>query len=112
MQVGDIFPARGGPGRHCFIKPGDTEAYGLHFFEQPNAQIFQYPEVLEQSRTIPGALQHLAFTLPGLNEALILRERLVQFGITVTPINTLGSIQNMLFRDNNGILLEAAWPKA
>ena len=36
MRVGEVFPATERQGRHCFVRPGDAETYGLHFFEQPD----------------------------------------------------------------------------
>ncbi|SRR6266498_3022431 len=111
MQVGDIHPARGGNGRHCFIKPGMNETWGLHVFEQADAHIFPYPETLARFVFIPGALQHIAFALPDEAAALALRERLHRHNVHMTPIGDLGPIRNTLFLDNNGILLEAAWPK-
>ena len=110
MQVAAEFPTTGGSGRHCFIRPGETDAWGLHFFERPDARIFPYPEGMQRSAFVPGALQHIAFALPGMAEALTLRERLAAFGIPTTGIGHLGPVRNMLFRDNNGLLLEATWP--
>lgn len=110
MRLVAEFPATDRNGRHCFIKPGATEAWGLHFFERPDARIFPYPEGMQRFAFVPGALQHMAFALPGMAEALRLRERLVAFGIPTTGIGSLGWVRNMLFRDNNGLLLEATWP--
>ncbi len=59
---------------------------------------------------VPGALQHIAFALPGRTDALALRERLSALGIATTEIGDLGPLHTMLFRDNNGLLLEAIWP--
>ncbi|MFO7168423.1 MAG: VOC family protein [Chloroflexota bacterium] len=112
MHVTAVFPASDRNGRHCFIKPGETEAWGLHVFEQPDVQLFPYPADMQRFVFVPGALQHIAFALPSRADAEALRERLSAFGIPTTPINTIGPIQNMLFRDNNGILLEATWPAA
>jgi catechol 2,3-dioxygenase-like lactoylglutathione lyase family enzyme len=112
MQLVKLFPATDGNGRHCFIKPGTTEAWGLHMFERADAQIFQYPEGMQRFEFISGALQHIAFALPDLAAAHALRERLAAHGIATTAISDLGPVQNMLFRDNSGILLEATWPKA
>ncbi|MGQ0604551.1 MAG: VOC family protein [Anaerolineales bacterium] len=103
-------PATDRNGRHCFIRPGETEAWGLHFFEQPEAQLFPYPEGLQRFVFVQGALQHIAFALPNREAALALRERLNAAGVPTTGINTLGPISNFLFRDNTGLLLEAAWP--
>ena len=110
MQVGQIHPARDGNGRHCFIKPGASKTWGLHFFEQPDAQLFPYPETLARFTFIPGALQHIAFALPDEAAALTLRERLQAHGVPLTGINELGLVRNTLFLDNNGMPLEAAWP--
>jgi catechol 2,3-dioxygenase-like lactoylglutathione lyase family enzyme len=112
MQLAKLFPATDRNGRHCFIKPGATDSWGLHIFERADAQIFQYPEGMQRIEFIPGALQHIAFALPDLASAHALRERLTAHGIATTEIGDLGPVQNMLFRDNSGILLEATWPKA
>jgi catechol 2,3-dioxygenase-like lactoylglutathione lyase family enzyme len=112
MEITMLFPATDRNGRHCFIKPGTSEAWGLHVFEQADAQIFPYPEGMQRFAFIPGALQHIAFALPDLAAAHALRERLAAFGIPTTEIGDLGQVQNMLFRDHNGMLLEATWPKA
>ena len=112
MHIATVFPATDRNGRHCFIKPGETEAWGLHMFEQPDAQLFPYPAGMQRFVFVPGALQHIAFALPSRADGLALRERLAMFGVATTPISTLGPIQNMLFQDNNGLLLEATWPAA
>ena len=110
MQLTAQHPATERAGRHCFIKPGDTTAWGLHFFEDRQAQIFAYPAAMPRFAIVPGSLQHIAFALPDRPAAEALRERLIQFGIMPTAINTIGAIQNMLFHDNTGLLLEATWP--
>ena len=110
MRVGDVFAATERQGRHCFIKPGDVETLGLHFFELREARVFPYPETFERFAFVPGALQHVAFALPDEAAAMALRRRLEGFGVEATPTTNLGSISNMLFRDNNGMLLEATWP--
>lgn len=108
MQVGEIMDRRG---KHCFIRPGESETWGLHFFEYPDAQLFPYPDPAERYVFLPGALQHIAFALPDEAAALALRERLRQHHIETTAINDLGAIRNFLFLDHNGMLLEATWPK-
>jgi catechol 2,3-dioxygenase-like lactoylglutathione lyase family enzyme len=108
MQAGEVMDRHG---KHCFIKPGDSETWGLHVFETPEAQIFPYPDSSERFVFIPGALQHIAFALPDEKAALVLRERLTQHGVRITGINELGPIRNFLFVDNNGTLLEATWPE-
>lgn len=108
MEAGPILQTAAGT--HCFIKPGDSESWGLHFFEQPDAQIFTDPNLLTGFTLLPGALQHIAFALPDETAGLALQQRLQTSGVTATPINTIGPIKNILFCDNNGILLEATWP--
>lgn len=109
MGVGEVVGATERQGRHCFVKPGDdSETWGFHFFEHPDAQLFPWPEG-ERFAFVPGALQHAAFALPDGEAALALRRRLEEFGVEVTPSTNLGRISNMLFRDNNGLLLEATW---
>ena len=113
MSVGEVVSATERQGRHCFIKPGDTvETWGLHFFEQPDVEVFAYPETFERYAFVPGALQHVAFALPDEAAALALRRRLAAFGVEMTDITNLGEVSNMLFRDNNGLLLEAAWARS
>ena len=108
MQAGDIMDRHG---KHCFIKPGESETWGLHVFESSEAQIFPYPHASERFVFIPGVLQHIAFALPDEKAALALRERLNRHGVQATGINDLGPIRNFLFVDNNGTLLEATWPR-
>jgi len=112
MRVGEVAAATERQGRHCFIKPGDDETWGLHFFELADARIFAYPETFERFAFVPGALQHVAFALPDEESALSLRRRLAAFGVEVTDMTDLGPISNMLFRDNNGLLLEATWARS
>ena len=38
-------------------------------------------------------------------------ERLTTAGIPITPIMDQGDVLNFVFADNNGIGLEAMWPK-
>jgi catechol 2,3-dioxygenase-like lactoylglutathione lyase family enzyme len=121
MKAGAVYPSTAKRGRHCFIKPGDTEAWGLHFFEYPGAQIHSSADAIRQLaedrgaevlyQFVPGALQHIAFSLPTEQEAMHLRQRLGRHGVAMTEIYDQGSIRNFVFTDNNGIQLEAAWPK-
>lgn len=119
MHAGDIYATgRGVAGRHCFITPGDGETWGMHFFENPapdlaGALAASGRMVLEtgwRPGHLPGILQHLAFALPDEGAALDLRERLGRHDVPTTPINAIGPLRNFLFLDNNGLLLEAAWP--
>lgn len=109
MKIGAILTTGTMEARHCFITPGQG-SYGLHFFEYAEAQIYGYPDGLHRAPFIPGAMQHIAFALPGEEEGIALRQRLATHGIATTEIGTLGPIRNTLFFDNNGILLEATWP--
>lgn len=108
MQVGEVMERRG---KHCFITPGG-DTWGLHFFEYADAELFSQPDILTgRFGFLPGALQHIAFALPDESAALALRERLHQHGVETTGINELGDLRNFLFLDNNGVMLEATWPK-
>ncbi len=65
---------------------------------------------MERFVFVPGALQHIAFALPTMMDAQQLRERLTSYSVPATDIGTLGAVRNILFQDNNGLLLEATWP--
>jgi catechol 2,3-dioxygenase-like lactoylglutathione lyase family enzyme len=122
MQPGTVYPAFKQRGRHCFIRPGNVETWGIHFFEYPDAQISQSDEELKRLAEnpsaeelysfLPGALQHIAFAVQCEVEGLILRTKLISEGIIMTDIYDQGRIRNFIFTDNNGIQLEVAWPKA
>lgn len=124
MQVGDIYTTgMSVDGRHCFIKPGNVETWGLHVFENSDPDLKAVLETAKQMVLdvldtggrlgfFKGILQHIAFALPDEQVALALRERLQKHNVRMTPINEIGAIRNFLFLDNNGLLLEAAWPKA
>lgn len=113
MQAGEVRTGGGViPSRHCFIRPGaDADTWGLHFFEHPGAEIPRFPDGAAGGGFIPGALQHIAFALPDAHAAAALRERLAAHGVEATPTGTIGPVQNMLFVDVHGVLLEAAWPR-
>lgn len=115
MHVGEVIQrtALGSSVRHCFIRPGIGETWGMHFFEQPDAREIGPPASLGDrlSSTALG-LQHIAFVLPDEAAGVSLRERLAGHGVRMTEIGDVGGIRNTLFLDNNGMLLEATWPKA
>ncbi|MCU6711935.1 VOC family protein [Paenibacillus sp. J5C_2022] len=121
MQASSVYPATSQRGRHCFVKPGNTESWGIHFFEYRDAEIYQSadalrrlaekPESEDLYRFVPGSLQHIAFALSSEKEGLALRDKLSSFGIAMTDIYDQGKIRNFIFIDNNGIQLEAAWTK-
>jgi catechol 2,3-dioxygenase-like lactoylglutathione lyase family enzyme len=95
-------------GRHCFIKPGRTAAWGLHVLETAD---IPPPDPLLFTSIPHKAVPHIAFAIRDEAAALALRQQLVAHGATVTGVNEMGPIRNILFRDNNGLLLEATWDK-
>jgi catechol 2,3-dioxygenase-like lactoylglutathione lyase family enzyme len=97
-------------GRTAFLTPGEGQAI-LHFFEDPKVQVFSRPDAVASFGFVPGALQHIAFALPDRLEGLALRARLQALHIPLTEVMHQGDVDNMLFPDNNGMLLEAAWPR-
>jgi len=101
-------------GRHCVVQFGTGPLRGLHFIERRDAELHTQPELL---RTQPpffadGAFQHLALALPDRAAGLALRERLRERGLVLTDVIDTGPISNLMFSDNNGILLEATWPRS
>jgi catechol 2,3-dioxygenase-like lactoylglutathione lyase family enzyme len=111
MKVGTIIGGEAQRGRHCFIQPGETEAWGLHFFEYLEAELFAEVGFTDRFAFMRGALQHMAFRLPNEVAAGKLRDHLAKQEVEVSPINEFGPIRNFLFTDNNGLLLEATWDK-
>ncbi len=115
MEVGEIMSrdARGGERRHCFVRPGGTESLGLHFFEPPDAGPVSDPEDMEDKFGLESAgPHHIAFGIPDEAAGFALRERLEQNGVEAMPVGEAGPVRNTLCLDNNGLLLEAAWPRA
>lgn len=122
MKAGSIYPAKAGRERHCFIRPGEVETWGIHFFESPDAVIYQSKDAMERlrqdpyaedlNRFLPGALQHIAFSVASEEEALAHRSKLDRMGVPMTEIYDQGAIRDYIFLDNNGIQIEVAWPKA
>lgn len=115
MQIIFIAPAGELHGRHCAIYPGgDQDRLGFHFFEYPEAPLFG-PEdrSLVDAVFDPGAtfLSHISLALPDEAAGLAFQEWLTRHHIVMTPIMDQGDIWNMGFLDNNGLVLEAAWPK-
>jgi catechol 2,3-dioxygenase-like lactoylglutathione lyase family enzyme len=107
------FDATSPLGRHCMISPGAGEARGIHFIEMRDARLGTQPDALRGARPyiIEGAFQHVSFALPDETAALALQARLRERGITMTEMIPTGPICNLMFSDNNGILLEASWPR-
>ncbi|MDQ6692967.1 MAG: VOC family protein [Chloroflexota bacterium] len=101
-------------GRHCGLALGSTAAHGgfLHFFEYAKAPLLSRDEAVLQARVFdPGStfLSHLSLTLPDERAGHTLQERLAAHGVPMSPIMDQGGLRNLLFLDNNGMALEAAW---
>jgi len=113
LTVTRDFPPEGPRGRHCLISVGGASGSLLHFFERADAVITPYP-LARGVVFLPkmGALHHVALSLPDAPAGEDLRDRLVASDIPVSPIMDQGPLQDILFTDNNGLLVEAAWPKA
>ncbi|HJQ28102.1 MAG TPA: VOC family protein [Rubrobacter sp.] len=113
MEAGEIMriDARGGGARHCFVRPGGTESLGLHFFHAPDAVADQEANIEEKFGLRSVGPHHIAFALPDEAAGMELRERLEKSGVEMTPVGDTGPLRNTHFLDNNGLLLEAAWPK-
>jgi catechol 2,3-dioxygenase-like lactoylglutathione lyase family enzyme len=102
-------------GRHCSLQPGsESDRLGLHFFEYPHApHANPHEESLEATLFDPGPtfLSHISFAVPSEEAGVALRERLTSYSIPMTPMMDQGDLRNMGFLDNNGMALEAIWPK-
>ena len=111
MHAADIAPANSLHGRTCTIKPSPNATSELHFFEQADAQPIQlHPEMLQRLMFPTVGVHHIAFALPDAAAGLRLQERLQAAGIPTTPVMDQGDRYNLLFHDNNDLLLEANWP--
>jgi catechol 2,3-dioxygenase-like lactoylglutathione lyase family enzyme len=115
MEIIFTAPAGDIHGRHGAIRPGgDSDRLGLHFFEYPKAPLYG-PEDRSLVAAVfdPGAtfLSHISLALPDEAAGLALQERLSRHHVVMSPIMDQGAIWNMAFLDNNGLVLEAAWPK-
>lgn len=106
MEVSKIHSSPNGS--HCFIKPGDTTSWGLHFFEVPDKTL-PAPATLQTFTRDP--VLHFAFAIENEAVATALQQKITAHGVVTTPINTIGPIKNFLFWDVNGYLLEATWAR-
>lgn len=107
MELGSVMPASGPHGRHCLLDAGGAF---LHFFEQGEAEIFPLPRGLRGGmQFVPGAFQHVAFRVAGTADMRALQARLHASGVDYISIDSPGRdpATDILFTDNNGILLEA-----
>src|SRR5450759_2351109 len=102
-------------GRHGAVRPGgESEQGGLHFFEYLQAPLFgPHDRTLQAAIFDPGAtfLSHISLALPDEVGGLAPRARLTPDGVETTRIMDQGPIRNRGFIDNNGMSLEAAWPR-
>ena len=117
MELLAVAPANPMHGRHCALRPGSNAEHGgyLHFFEYAGAPLFEpHDRSLQASVFDPGStfLSHISFTLPDEMAAHALQRRLSAHGVPMTPIMEQGDVYNLVFLDNNGLALEAAWSKA
>ena len=115
MELLFIAPANQLHGRHCGLRPGSDAAPAgfLHFFEYTHAPLFNpHDRSLEAHVFDPGStfLSHISFTLPDASAGHALQNRLRASGVDMTPIMDQGDLSIMVFLDNNGLALEAAWP--
>jgi catechol 2,3-dioxygenase-like lactoylglutathione lyase family enzyme len=114
MSVGDLIErdAQGTVSRHRFIRPGGDESWGLHVFASLDAKPHPLAHSIDRDNLMGTVgVQHIAFALPDEAAGIELRERLRESGVESTAIGSVGPIGNTLFFDNNGLLLEATWPK-
>ncbi|MFN8513239.1 MAG: VOC family protein [Chloroflexia bacterium] len=108
MTIAAVGPADPLLGRDCIVTVGGEGTSHIHFFEHVGAQV--QPIDPEPDGPPPGGgIHHVAFGLPDEAAALALRERLRAQGVPMTEIMDQGAFRDMLFRDNNGVLIEAAW---
>jgi catechol 2,3-dioxygenase-like lactoylglutathione lyase family enzyme len=113
MRIGWVGPADPPLGRDCTVIIGGEGTSHIHFFEQLGAQVQPTdPENLLAPPPGGSGIHHVAFGLPDEAAALALRERLRAHGVPMSEIMDQGGFRDMVFRDNNGVLLEAAWPDA
>lgn len=100
-------------GRHCMISPGTDATRGMHVIERPGVTIDTHPEVLERGMPLlDGVFQHVSFGLPDREAALALQDRLRARGRVVTELIETGRFGNVMFADDNGVLLEATYPRS
>ena len=112
MQADDIKPPNPIHGRTCTIKPGSEAKVELHFFEQADAQpISNHPEIGQGLKFPYVGVHHIAFLLPDAGTGQQLYERLQTQEVVMTQVMDQGAVYNFLFKDNNGLMLEANWLK-
>jgi catechol 2,3-dioxygenase-like lactoylglutathione lyase family enzyme len=105
-----IAPANPMHGRHAGLMADQKLPQFLHFFEYKDAEIVAPPD-MNTMHWLPGALHHISIILPDEAEARAVYNHIESLGIETTGIMDQGDIWNFLFKDNNGIVIEAAWDK-
>lgn len=115
MTVGEVFgSSKKGAGRNCFVYPDPANAngtMGIHFFEDAGlASTERSAEPWDQGSD-PGSVHHVAFALADAEEASVLRGRLIEVGAWASEVIDFGGAESLLLRDNNGLMIEATWPK-
>jgi catechol 2,3-dioxygenase-like lactoylglutathione lyase family enzyme len=114
LRLAALLPASDGHGPHSILSTDGSEAgtsQVLHFFEDAAAQIFSDPEVLSAVRFVPGALQHIALTLPDEAAGQALHSRLHELGMEATEIVDLRRNRSFRMLDPTGLIVEVAWRK-
>ncbi len=115
MTVGEIFASsRQGAGRNCFAYPDPANGngtMGIHFFEDTELAPAERSAAPWDRGPGAGAVHHVAFALADPEEASALRVRLVEVGVWTSEVIEFGAAESILFRDNNGLMIEATWPK-
>jgi catechol 2,3-dioxygenase-like lactoylglutathione lyase family enzyme len=114
LRLAALLPASDAHGPHALLSTDGSETgtgQVLHFFEDAAAQIFTDPEALTAVRFVPGALQHIALTLPDEAAGQALHARLQELGIPTTGIEDLRLNQSFRTLDPMGLIVEVAWRK-
>jgi catechol 2,3-dioxygenase-like lactoylglutathione lyase family enzyme len=115
MELMVVAPAGALHSCHCSLQPGsESDRLGLHFFEYPHApHAYPHDQSLESTVFDPGPtfLSHISFALSSEEAGVALRERLTSYSIPMTPMMDQGDLRIRGFLDNNGMALEAIWPK-
>jgi catechol 2,3-dioxygenase-like lactoylglutathione lyase family enzyme len=114
LHLAALLPASEEHGRHAILSTdGSGRGTGqvLHFFEDAAAQIFIDPDALTAVRVVPGALQHIALTLPDEAAGQALHARLHELGLETTEIEDLRLNRSFRMLDPMGLIVEVAWLK-
>jgi catechol 2,3-dioxygenase-like lactoylglutathione lyase family enzyme len=114
LRLAALLPASEEHGRHAMLSTdgsGNSTGQVLHFFEEAAAQIFTDPAALTAVRFVPGALQHIALTLPDEVAGQALHARLQGLGIETTQIEDLRRNRSFRMLDPTGLIVEVAWLK-